>query len=141
MKLRQVAGFLTGVIIWWFLFIAIGIGFGMLWPGYREAARLLFSAADSSRFTTTMFLLNYLVFIVTGIATGWFAASIGKGRIPALVVALFYLILMAINHFYLEWNTFPSWYNVIVPFVISGSIAIGSQFVRSDSRVDNRKEI
>jgi hypothetical protein len=34
---------------------------------------------------------------------------------------------MMINHYILEWDNFPAWYNIVVPFVISISIAAGSR--------------
>jgi hypothetical protein len=33
---------ILGLVLWWFLFFAVGIAFGSLWPEYREAARLMF---------------------------------------------------------------------------------------------------
>jgi hypothetical protein len=134
MNIRPVAGFLTGFVLWWFLFLAVGIGFGLLWPAYREAARVLFSEGDFSLFTTAMQLMNFLVFMIVGICVGLLASIISRSRTPVLVLALFYFLYAAVNHFYLEWDTFPAWYNVIVPFIISGSIVLGSRFIRPPGR-------
>ena len=131
MNVRIVTGFVAGCVIWWFLFLAAGIGFGLLWPAYREAAHVLFSAGDSSYFTTPIYFLNFLVFSIAGIVVGWLVSLFSKNRMTALVVALLYLFFMSFNHYYLEWDNFPAWYNVIVPFIISGSIALGSRFSRA----------
>ena len=133
MNIRTVVGVLAGCLLWWFFFIAVGIGFGLLWPAYREAAHVLFTEADSSHFTTSMFLLNYLVFVIAGMIVGWLTAFIGKSRTPAMVVALLYLCYMVFEHYYLAWDNLPHWYNVIVPLVISGSIMLGGLFTKNPS--------
>jgi len=138
MNIRTVTGFLAGCFLWWFFFLAVGIGFGMLWPAYREAAHVLFTNADSSHFTISMFLLNFLVFFIAGMATGWLATFISKSRSPALIVALLYLVYTVFEHYYLAWDKLPHWYNLIVPFVISGSIAMGSRLTRTAAPSGNR---
>jgi hypothetical protein len=32
---------------------------------------------------------------------------------------------MLVNHYFIEWDAFPAWYNIVVPFVISLSILAG----------------
>lgn len=133
MKLRIFAGILSGLVIWWFLFFAIGIGFGLLWPDYREAARFMFSENDLSYFRTPMLFLNVVLFIGAGLAAGWLASLIGRHRIAGLVLGLLYLLYMGINHYVLVWDELPAWYNLIVPLIISGSIVLGNRLVGTAS--------
>lgn len=128
-SLRTIAAIVVGCAGWWFLFLAVGIGFGLLWPEYREAARFMFSEGDLSHFRTPMLFLNLVVFAIAGLAVGWVVTLIGRSRIPALVVALLYLLYMAVNHYILVWDELPAWYNLVVPLFISGAIVLGGRLV------------
>jgi hypothetical protein len=134
MTWRSIASVLLGFALWWFLFLAVGIGFGAIWPEYREAARLMFQEGDLSGFRTPLLFMNFVLFIVVGLVVGWVAAVVGKSRIPVLVLASVLLIYAIVNHYILEWDQFPAWYNLIVPLVVSGPIVLGHRFVgkRSD---------
>ena len=130
MTFRVVAGVVVGIVAWWLLFLGVGIAFGLLWGDYRLAARAFFSDQDGGHFTTAMLLLNWLVFIIAGAADGWLVSLISRKRIAGLVVAALYLLYTLFDHYYLLWHNLPTWYNLIVPWVIAGSILIGSRLVR-----------
>lgn len=134
MSIRAIAAVVVGCAAWWFFFLAIGIGFGLLLPGYQEAARYMFREGDLSHFTTPMLFLNFVVFMFAGLAVGWLASLIGKSPIPALVVAGLYLLYMAINHYIVVWDELPGWYNLVVPLVIAGSIVLGGRLAASIRR-------
>jgi hypothetical protein len=133
MTLRAIASVVLGCIVWWFLFFAVGIAFGSLWPDYREAAHLMFKEGNFSHFSTPMLLLNLVVFIVAGLLVGWLVSLISKNRISALVVALLYLLYTAFNHYIVVWEKLPGWYNVVVPLIVPGSIVQGGRFARTVS--------
>lgn len=124
---RNIASIFLGFTLWWFLFFAVGIGFGLLWPEYREAARLMFQEGDLSLFRTPLLLLNLLLFVAIGLATGSVSALVGTNRTPAIVLVSLFFVFMAINHFFREWDQLPPWYNLIVPFIAAGSIYAGSR--------------
>jgi hypothetical protein len=124
--MRTAIGTILGFAAWWFLFFAVGIAFGLLWPAYREAARFMFEG-DLGHFTTPMLFLNWLVFLIAGTVTGWVAAFAGSSRMPALIVALLLLGYGLVNHYILVWNELPDWYNLIVPLVIAAPVAIGGR--------------
>lgn len=126
---RPIAGGVLGFALWWFLFFSIGVGIGMLWPEYREAARVMFREGDLRLFTTPMLFANFFVFTVAGIVVGCISTLLGKSRIPALVLAALFLIYAVINHYVLEWEQLPPWYNLIVPVVIAGFIWLGGRVV------------
>jgi hypothetical protein len=129
MTWRPIAGGVLGFALWWFLFFAIGIGIGMMWPEYREAARVMFQEADLSLFATPMLFANLFLFVVAGIVVGCISTLLGKSRIPTLVLAALFLIYTVINHYILEWEQLPPWYNLIVPVVVAGSIWLGGRVI------------
>ena len=127
MAWRSMSAVVLGLILWIFLFFVIGIGIGQVSPEYREAARLMLQESDMSGFGTPQLLLNFLLFVIAGLFVGWLATMVGRNRVPAIVLSVSFLIVMMINHYILEWDSFPAWYNIVVPFAISISIAAGSQ--------------
>lgn len=127
MTWRRVAAAALGFTLWWFLFFAVGIAIGALWPAYREAGRSMYQEGDLSLFVTPMLFANLLVFVVAGAAVGSVTTLVGKSRIPARLVAAVLFIYAAINHYLWEWDQLTPWYNVIVPFVVAGSILLGSR--------------
>ena len=138
MAWRSLAGVVLGLALWVFLFFAIGIGIGQLSPEYREAARLMFQEDDMSGFHTPQLLSNFLLFVITGLAAGWVATVVGKNPAPGLVLSVLFLVLMTINHYILEWDRFPAWYNLVVPLVIALPILAGSRIRQMRSSLATR---
>jgi len=62
--LRRVIAVVAGCALWMFLFYAVGIGFGLIWPAYAEAARFMMQESDLSHFTTPMLFLNWALFVI-----------------------------------------------------------------------------
>ena len=58
---------------------------------------------------------------------------IGRSRMPMLVLAGLFLVMMMVNHYVLEWDALPAWYNVVVPFVIAAAILLGGRLRRATS--------
>ena len=131
MKWRPIAAGILGLALWWFLFLAIGIGFGALWPEYRVAARVMFEQGDLSLFVTPMLFANFFLFVMTGLAVGAIATLVGRSNVPALMLTALFFIYAVINHYVLEWDQLPPWYNLIVPIVIAGSIWLGGRIIES----------
>jgi len=134
MRVRAIAAVFVGGFVWWFLFLAVGIGIGALWPDYREAARFMFQEDDLSHFTTPMLLANWVVFLGAGVGSGCLASLIGRSRTPLRVLAGLFLVVMMVNHYVLEWDALPAWYNVVVPFVIAAAILLGGRLWRGTVR-------
>jgi hypothetical protein len=134
MTTRSIAGVFLGLALWWFLFFAIGIGIGFLSSDYREAARLMFQENDMSGYGTPQLFLNYVLFVIAGVVVGGVATLIDKGRAAALALTALFLLYMVINHYVMNWDQFPAWYNLIVPVVVAGSIYSGHLLMRSSGR-------
>jgi hypothetical protein len=131
---RIIAGIVTAVLVWWFLFMAIGIGIGLLWPDYQAAARAMFESDDLSFFTTPMLLTNWIIFIGAGLGAGWLVTVISANQIAPRALAVGFLVTMMINHYIIVWDEMPYWYNMIVPFVIAISILLGNLLVSARFR-------
>jgi MFS family permease len=127
MNVRAMGSVVLGLAIWQALFMAVGIGFGLLWPDYRLAARTYFASQDFSQFTVAMMLLNFALFAIVGAICGWLVTRIGGTRTAGLVFAALSFAYGAYAHFYREWGNLPDWYNLIVPWIITGSIVIGAR--------------
>lgn len=130
MNLRAIGSVVLGLALWPVLFMAVGVGFGLLWPDYRAAARTFFATQDFSQFTLAMMLLNFVLFAVIGAVSGWLVARVGGTRTAGLVLAGIWFAYAAVNHFYLQWGNLPDWYNLVVPWIIGGSIVLGSRLAK-----------
>jgi hypothetical protein len=124
---RSIAGVALGLALWWLLFPALGIGFGLLWPDYREAARVMMQEGTFRLFTPAMLFTNLLVFAVVGTAVGCIATLVSRSRGAALAIAALLLVYAVVEHYLLLWNQLPDWYNLIVPLVISGFVLLGGR--------------
>jgi len=126
-RMRAALAVIVGIVVWWLLFFAVGIGVGAAWPDYRIAARFMFQEDDLSHFTTPMLFANWLVFLGAGVGSGWLTAFVGRSRLSTLVLTGLFLAYMILNHYVLVWDELPGWYNLIVPFVIAGTILLGGR--------------
>jgi hypothetical protein len=124
---RSVAAVILGVVLWWLLFFAIGIGIGLLWPEYRDAARVMMQERAFRLFTTPMLIADFLLFAVAGMAVGWVSTRLARNTTAALVVAVLLFTYAAVQHYLLLWDQLPAWYNLIVPVVIGGFVWVGSR--------------
>jgi len=122
---RRIAGGLLGLALYWLAFYAIGIGTGLLWPAYRNAARGVFQERAFHLFTMPMLITNLLVFGIAGLVAGWLSTRIARSRTPGQVVAALLLIYAVVEHYVLLWDQLPPWYNLIVPVVMAGSVCLG----------------
>jgi len=127
MTWRSIYAGIAGLALWWFLFYALGIGVGLLWPAYREAARVMFQERSFDLFTIPMLFANLIVFFLAGNAAGRVSTAVARGRGAALVLSALLLVYAVTEHYWLLWGRLPSWYNLIVPLVIAGSVWHGSR--------------
>ena len=127
MAWRSIACGVLGFALWWLLFFAIGIGIGLVWPEYRDAARVMFQEGSFRLFTLPMLIANLLLFTVAGLVVGWISTHIARSRTPALVLVALLFIYAVVEHYVLLWDKLPAWYNLIVPVVIAGFIWLGSR--------------
>jgi hypothetical protein len=126
MTLRSVGAFVGGIVIWSALFWMVGIAFGFAWPDYSTAARLFFASQDFSLFTVPMMLTNFVLFAIAGLASGWIVTKVARGRNAGLALAALGLGYGLVEHYYLLWNVLPDWYNLVVPWIMGGSIYVGT---------------
>lgn len=127
MTLRIIAAVIAGVLVWSVLFMVVGIAIGLAWPDYRAAARLFFDDQDFGLFTVPMMLTNFVVFAIAGLATGWIVTRLGASRKAGSILAGLCLLYGLVEHYYLLWDVIPAWYNLVVPWIMAGSIYAGSR--------------
>jgi hypothetical protein len=127
MTLRAVGVFVGGIVIWSALFWIVGIAFGLAWPDYSAAAQLFFANQDFSLFTVPMMLTNFVLFTISGLASGWIVVTFGRNRKAGLALAALGLAYGLFEHYYLLWNVLPDWYNLVVPWIMGGSIYLGTR--------------
>lgn len=127
MMFRSIAAVLAGIVIWFGLFMLLGICCGLVWPDYRLAAQQYFESQDFGLFTVSMMLANLTFFAITGTVSGWLVTLLGASRKPALILAGLGLVYGLFDHYYLEWNVLPTWYNLAVPWILAGSIYFGAR--------------
>jgi hypothetical protein len=131
MNVRAIAAVVVGIVAWFVLFMVVGIAFGFLWGDYRAAASVFFANGDFSHFTIAMMITNFVVFIVAGAVDGRLVWIIGKNRVAVMVVAGLFLLYALFEHYYLLWGQLPDWYNVIMPWIIAGSIFLGGRLQKT----------
>jgi hypothetical protein len=127
MTWRTAIGVLLGLVLWWLLFFVIGVGIGLVWPDYREAARAMMQEQSFRLFTTAMLLANYLLFAVAGLVAGCVATIVDKSGRAALVTAGILLLYAGAQHYIRLWNQLPDWYNLTIPIVISAFVWLGGR--------------
>jgi hypothetical protein len=127
MSWRPIAVGIAGLALWVFLFYALGIGIGLVWPAYRDAAQVTFQEGSFQLFTTPMLLTNLLVFFLSGYAAGRVSTVIAKRRGVGLALSMLLLIYAVAEHYWLLWEKLPHWYNLIVPIVMAGSVWVGGR--------------
>jgi len=132
MFLRAAGGVLLGLALWWLLFFALGIGIGLLWPQYRDAARVMMQERTFQLFTTSMLFTNYLVFATAGAVAGWVSAAIARKSSIAIAAILF--VYAGLQHYLLLWNKLPDWYNVTIPLVIAGSVWLAGRLAEGRTK-------
>jgi uncharacterized membrane protein (DUF485 family) len=131
MAWRRIIGGLIGLALYWIAFYAIGIGTGLLWPAYRNAARGVFQERAFHLFTVPMLITNLLVFGIAGLVAGWVSTRIARSTTPGLVIAVLLFMYAVIEHYILLWDQLPPWYNLIVPVAMAGSVWLGSRISTS----------
>lgn len=87
----------------------------------------MYQEGDSSLFATPMLFANLFLFVAAGAVAGCVTTLVGRSRAPAQTVAAPLFVYAVINHYVLEWDQLTPWYNVIVPFVVAGSIWLGGR--------------
>jgi uncharacterized membrane protein (DUF485 family) len=124
---RVAGGVVLGLALYWLLFLALGVSFGLVWPDYRDAARVMMQERSFRLFTLPMFLANFVVFAVAGYAAGWLSTRISKTTKSATATTAILLVYAVTEHYILLWNQLPDWYNLTIPLVIAGSFWLGGR--------------
>jgi len=86
-----------------------------------------------------MAALNVLCWALAAVLAGWVTAAIARRREPVWALAVVLASYLGAIHLYLEWPTFPWWYNLGVALPAAPAALLGgrltARFVRPRARL------
>jgi len=68
-----------------------------------------------------------MFWILAEIFAGWVAVVVARRRQASWILAAPIGLFMAVNHLYLEWDSFPWWYNVAVAVPAAPAVILGGR--------------
>ncbi len=131
--LRAVLGFFVAAVGWMAAFVALTFSVAFLWPAYAVHGRTWF---DSGVFTfeSPMAALNVACWALAEVLAGWLAVAIGRRSEVAWALAAALALDLGVMHLYLEWPTFPWWYNVGVAGLAAPAVLLGGKMAGGFAR-------
>jgi hypothetical protein len=124
--LRAVLGFVVAALLWMAAFFALTVAVAAVWPAYAAHGRTWFESGVFT-FEPPMAVLNILAWALAEVFAGWVAVAIGRRREGAWALAVVLALYLGTMHLYLEWPTFPWWYNVGVAGLAAPAVLLGGK--------------
>ena len=124
--LRAVLGFVVAAVLWMAAFFALTVAVAAAWPAYAEHGRTWFQSGVFT-FEPPMAVLNIGAWALAEVFAGWVAVAIGRRREVAWALAAVLALYLCTLHLYLEWPTFPWWYNVGVAGLAAPAVLLGGK--------------
>jgi hypothetical protein len=131
---RAVLGFAVAAVAWMAAFFALTFLIASMWPAYAVHGRTWFTSGVFT-FEPSMAALNVACWALAEVLAGWLAVAIGRRSEVAWALAAALGLYLGVMHLYVEWPSFPWWYNVgvaglAVPAVLLGGKMAGGFVVR-----------
>jgi len=123
---RAVLGFVVAAALWMAAFLALTFSSAFLWPAYAVHGRTWFESGVFT-FEPAMAAVNVVCWILAEVFAGWLAVAIGRRREVAWALAAVLALYLGVMHLYLEWPTFPWWYNVCVAGLAAPAVLLGAR--------------
>jgi hypothetical protein len=123
---RAVLGFVAAALLWTVAFLALTVAVAAVWPAYSAHGRTWFESGVFT-FEPPMAALNVVCWVLAEMLAGWVAVAIGRRREAAWALATVLTVYLAAMHLYLEWPTFPWWYNVAVVALAAPAVLLGGK--------------
>jgi len=134
---RVALGFLAGAVAWMAAFLVLTFSIAFVWQAYAVHGQRWFGTGVFT-FEPPMAVLNVVCWALAALLAGWVTVAIARRREPAWVLAVVLAGYLSALHLYLEWSTFPWWYNLGVALLAAPAVLLGAKlasgFVRP--RVD-----
>lgn len=126
--IRAIAGIVTGLIVWWVLFMSTSLSIVKAWPFSAATEQAIFENRDLSLLPTSILMVFLIMYVVIGLFTGWLTAFIARDRRHVWFVAGPLCLYAAYQHLFVLWRVLPGWYNLAVIVFIGLFIILGGRF-------------
>jgi hypothetical protein len=126
---RAVLGFVVAAVLWMAAFLALTFSVAFVWPAYAVHGQTWFESGVFT-FEPPMAAVNVVCWVLAEVFAGWLAVAIGRRREVAWALAAVLALYLGVMHLYLEWPTFPWWYNVAVAALAAPAVLLGAALAR-----------
>src|SRR5688572_8646779 len=99
-------------------FFAMTFSVAFVWPAYAVHGRTWFESRVFT-FEPPMAVVNIVCWALAAMVAGWVAAAIARRREPVWALATVIAAYLCVLHLWLEWPTFPWWYNLGVALPVA----------------------
>ena len=123
---RAVLGFIVAAVLWMAAFLALTFSVAFVWPAYAVHGRTWFESGVFT-FEPAMAAVNVFCWALAEVFAGWLAVVIGRRRAVGWALAAVLVLYLGAMHLYLEWSTFPWWYNVGVAGLAAPAVLFGAK--------------
>jgi hypothetical protein len=138
---RPVLGFVAGAVAWMAAFVALTFAIAFAWPAYAVHGQTWFESGVFT-FEPPMAVVNVVCWALAAVLGGWLTASIARRPEPVWALAIVLAGYLSFMHLWLEWPTFPWWYNLGVALLAAPAVLLGGRlagrFVRPAALVAAR---
>lgn len=124
--LRGVLGFVVAAVLWMAAFFVLTVAIAAAWPAYAAHGRTWLESGVFT-FEPPMAVLNVACWVLAEVFAGWVAVAIGRRREAAWALAAVLVAYLGTLHLFLEWATFPWWYNVAVVGLAAPAVLLGGK--------------
>ena len=135
---RAVLGFVIAAVVWMAAFFVMTFGVAFAWPAYAVHGRKWFESGIFT-FESPMAAVNVVCWALAAVLAGWLAGAIARRREPVWALAAVLAGYLGVLHLFLEWPSFPWWYNLAVVLPAAPAVLLGGKlaapFVRSSAPV------
>ena len=121
--LRTIGAVIAGVLVWGIGVTVLNLAFRHGWPAYAAVEKAML-------FTVPMMAARLSISGISSLASGFVAATIGRGVQSALLAGVVLLLIFIPIH-YSIWSKFPLWYHLTFLISLPVLSIIGGQFSRS----------
>ena len=131
--MRAVLGFIVAAVLWMAAFLALTFSAAFAWPAYAVHGRTWFESGVFT-FEPPMAVVNIACWALADVLAGWLAVAIGRRGEVAWALAVVLALYLGVMHLYLEWSTFPWWYNLGVALPAAPAVLLGGKMAGGFAR-------
>ncbi len=133
---RGMLGFVVAAVVWMAAFFVMTFAVAFVWPAYAVHGRTWFESGVFT-FEPPMAVVNVVCWAFAAVLGGWVAGAVARRREAVWALAVVLAGYLGVLHLFLEWPTFPWWYNLGVALPAAPAVLLGGKlagrFVRASS--------